>query len=33
VGLGSEQALRHLFVRHMGITPVAYRELFGRQSR
>lgn len=33
VGLGSEQALRHLFVRHMGITPVAYRERFGGQTR
>lgn len=33
VGLGSEQALRHLFVRHMGITPVAYRERFGGHSR
>lgn len=33
VGLGSEQALRHLFVRHLGITPVAYRERFGGQSR
>lgn len=33
VGLGSEQGLRHLFVRHMGITPVAYRERFGGQSR
>ncbi|MBK0113759.1 MULTISPECIES: GlxA family transcriptional regulator [unclassified Delftia] len=29
VGLGSEQALRHLFVRHLGITPVAYRDRFG----
>ena len=29
VGLGSEQALRHLFVRKLGITPVAYRERFG----
>lgn len=29
VGLGSEQALRHLLVRHLGITPVAYRERFG----
>ena len=29
VGLGSEQALRHLFVRRLGITPVVYRERFG----
>ena len=29
VGLGSEQALRQLFVRRLGITPVAYRERFG----
>lgn len=29
VGLGSEQALRHLFVKKLGITPVAYRERFG----
>jgi transcriptional regulator GlxA family with amidase domain len=29
VGLGSEQALRHLFQRRLGITPVAYRERFG----
>ncbi|WP_027016635.1 GlxA family transcriptional regulator [Comamonas composti] len=29
VGLGSEQALRHLFQRYLGITPVAYRERFG----
>lgn len=29
VGLGSEQALRHLFVKRLGITPVAYRERFG----
>ncbi len=32
VGLGSEQALRHLFVRRMGITPQAYRERFGGQG-
>ena len=29
VGLGSEQALRHLFQKKLGITPVAYRERFG----
>lgn len=29
IGLGSEQALRHLFVKKLGITPVAYRERFG----
>ncbi len=29
VGLGSEQALRHLFLRHLGIPPQAYRERFG----
>ena len=29
VGMGSEQALRQLFVRRLGITPVAYRERFG----
>lgn len=29
VGLGSETALRHLFVKRLGITPVAYRERFG----
>ena len=29
VGLGSEQALRHLFVKRMGISPLAYRERFG----
>lgn len=29
VGLGSEQALRHLFVRRLGITTVVYRERFG----
>ena len=29
VGLGSEQALRHLFQKRLGITPVAYRERFG----
>ena len=29
VGLGSEQALRHLFQKHLGITPMAYRERFG----
>ena len=28
-GLGSEQALRHLFGRRLGITPAAYRERFG----
>ncbi|NMM77424.1 AraC family transcriptional regulator [Rhodococcus sp. SRB_17] len=33
VGLGSEQALRHLFVRRLGITPQAYRERFGGQAR
>lgn len=33
VGLGSEQALRHLFVRRLGITPLAYRERFGGQGR
>jgi transcriptional regulator GlxA family with amidase domain len=33
VGLRSKQALRHLFVRHMGITPVVYRERFGGHSR
>ena len=33
VGLGSEQALRHLFVRRLGITPLAYRERFGGQAR
>ncbi len=33
VGLGSEQALRHLFVRHLGITPQAYRERFGGAAR
>jgi transcriptional regulator GlxA family with amidase domain len=32
VGLGSEQALRHLFVRHLGITPVAYRDRFGGRA-
>ena len=32
VGLGSEQALRHLFVRRLGITPLAYRERFGGQA-
>jgi transcriptional regulator GlxA family with amidase domain len=32
VGLGSEQALRHLLVRHLGITPVAYRERFGGRA-
>jgi transcriptional regulator GlxA family with amidase domain len=30
MGMGSEQALRHLFVRHLGITPLAYRERFSR---
>lgn len=29
VGLGSEQALRQLFVRRLGIAPQAYRERFG----
>ena len=29
VGLGSEQALRHLFVKRIGISPLAYRERFG----
>ncbi len=29
VGMGSEQALRHLFQKRLGITPVAYREHFG----
>lgn len=33
VGMGSEQALRHLFVRHLGITPQAYRERFGGPVR
>lgn len=33
VGLGSEQALRHLVVRHLGIPPQAYRERFGGQAR
>ena len=33
VGLRTKQALRHLFVRHMGITPVVYRERFGGHSR
>ncbi|MDA8521479.1 GlxA family transcriptional regulator [Acidovorax sp. NCPPB 4044] len=33
VGLGSEQALRHLFVRHLGIAPQAYRERFGEPAR
>ena len=33
VGMGSEQALRQLFVRHLGITPQAYRERFGGQGR
>ncbi|RYF20895.1 MAG: helix-turn-helix domain-containing protein [Comamonadaceae bacterium] len=33
VGMGSEQALRHLFVRHLGITPQAYRERFGLPAR
>jgi transcriptional regulator GlxA family with amidase domain len=28
VGVGSEQALRQLFLRHLGITPTAYRERF-----
>lgn len=32
VGLGSEQALRHLFTRRLGITPLAYRERFGGQG-
>ncbi|WP_313296571.1 helix-turn-helix domain-containing protein [Diaphorobacter sp.] len=32
-GLGSEQALRHLFVRQLGITPQTYRERFGSRSR
>ncbi|MDD0837018.1 helix-turn-helix domain-containing protein [Curvibacter sp. HBC61] len=29
VGFQSEQALRHLFLRRLGITPQAYRERFG----
>lgn len=29
VGLGSEQTLRHLFVRRLGVPPQAYRERFG----
>lgn len=29
VGLGSEQALRQLFVRRLGISPTVYRERFG----
>ncbi|MBV7543653.1 GlxA family transcriptional regulator [Acidovorax sp. sic0104] len=33
VGMGSEQALRQLFVRHVGVTPQAYRERFGGQGR
>ena len=33
VGLGSEQVLRHLFVRHLGVTPQAYRERFGGDQR
>ena len=33
VGLASEQVLRHLFVRHLGITPQAYRERFGGDVR
>ncbi|WP_200926924.1 GlxA family transcriptional regulator [Acidovorax sp. Leaf78] len=33
VGMGSEQALRQLFVRHLGIAPQAYRERFGGQGR
>ena len=33
VGMGSEQALRQLFVRHLGITPQAYRERFGGPGR
>lgn len=33
VGLGSEQVLRHLFVRLLGITPQAYRERFGGGAR
>ncbi|QNN58618.1 GlxA family transcriptional regulator [Diaphorobacter ruginosibacter] len=32
VGLGSEQALRHLFSRHLGITPQTYRERFGSRA-
>jgi len=33
VGMGSEQALRQLFVRQLGITPQAYRERFGGLGR
>ncbi|KAB2903881.1 MAG: helix-turn-helix domain-containing protein [Burkholderiaceae bacterium] len=33
VGLGSEQALRHLFMRRLGVTPQAYRERFGGPAR
>lgn len=29
VGLGSEQALRRLFIKHLGISPQTYRERFG----
>ena len=32
VGLGSEQSLRHLFTKHLGITPNTYRERFGGSS-
>ena len=31
-GLGSEQALRHLFSKQLGITPNTYRERFGSRS-
>ncbi|QIL79160.1 GlxA family transcriptional regulator [Diaphorobacter sp. HDW4A] len=31
-GLGSEQALRHLFSKQLGITPNTYRERFGRRG-
>lgn len=33
VGMGSEQTLRHLFVRHLGITPQAYRERFAPATK
>ncbi len=33
VGLGSEQALRQLFVRRLGIPPQAYRERFSGKGR
>ena len=32
-GLGSEQALRHLFSRQLGITPQTYRERFGSRGQ